>query len=998
MNRGMDWDGLDGCAVAWDTGPAPLAPALERMAAAPAPQVSTEAPVGLPKALDVDALDGILALWPVPAVAEAAVAVREAPEVLVPIPVAASEQAVAVREAPEVLVPIPVAASEQAVAVPHELSAPAPVREVQGEDPLPPQVVTEALSGPPVASGAVGRVWEAGPVDWDGLDGALTAAPTGTLVGGDAPRPLAAAPGEVARTAPQAPWAAGPVDWDGLDGALSSPQPPVLVAEGVSPPVEAQAALTPAVAAEPLVVLEPVVSTAPVLMDLDPGTLSAQLAAAPLVAPAPAPQPLWEAGPVDWDGLDGVGVVALSPPVSVLSTRPEVDVAEPGSRVWETGPIDWDGLDGVVVAPVVRSHAASPPAEVPRATGEVDLAGLSAAAAPPEAVAVGTGALSGQVSREAAQAEAVVAGPADASALSEAIADEPAGGLSEPLDGLPAGGSAPAVDEVAVSAVALDEVAVSGGRAPRRPEAAALVEVSVEVIPVAALTPAAAAVAPDAPPIAEPGAPQPQVRAPVGKDPSTAGGTPARRPYGAPARQKRRGEADIRRDLSKTMLQLGANESAAPGTGVQGRLGALVEASESVLGEHVTQSGDTGVRLFLDEDTSPSVHSTSSFATDARLRGLIPSDEHTGEISSVTLTTGGIAIDSGLSDQDTGAIPSTVVRNLAALAEKADRGGDALTKLADQLAPPEDEGEVTEYGGEAEVDRGDIAALAEVLGDPGERVDPDWADEDQEPVPPAGRGSWWVWGAIAVAALLTISVLTVGAGGAVAWRMSGADPERAPVEVAAASPEGEHAPLPVSTGPSGATASNPETPRAPGTVAASEPGAEPSAGAERDAGRRTELPEAPPSPVERPAAPPVEPQQAPQAAAVRGSAPNAVDPQRPEGTADAPPIPPRDDGSSWVLSFAFEGMRHPDSSVPSWVLGCDALEVTGHTCSLGDEQANYAVGLVRARLVRDMLIRAGVADGAVTVRSAGETAPVADNGTLAGRVRNRRVEVRCVPR
>ena len=70
------------------------------------------------------------------------------------------------------------------------------------------------------------------------------------------------------------------------------------------------------------------------------------------------------------------------------------------------------------------------------------------------------------------------------------------------------------------------------------------------------------------------------------------------------------------------------------------------------------------------------------------------------------------------------------------------------------------------------------------------------------------------------------------------------------------------------------------------------------------------------------------------------------------------------------------------------------VEVAGHTDSQGAADYNQNLSERRAIAVRDYLIRAG-ADGAnLSIRGYGESSPIADNGTAAGRAQNRRVVLR----
>lgn len=72
------------------------------------------------------------------------------------------------------------------------------------------------------------------------------------------------------------------------------------------------------------------------------------------------------------------------------------------------------------------------------------------------------------------------------------------------------------------------------------------------------------------------------------------------------------------------------------------------------------------------------------------------------------------------------------------------------------------------------------------------------------------------------------------------------------------------------------------------------------------------------------------------------------------------------------------------------------VEVIGHTDNLGLRQSNLALSLARAEAVRAWLAGRGVAAGRVLVSGQGPDRPLADNGSAAGRARNRRIEFRIV--
>ncbi len=69
------------------------------------------------------------------------------------------------------------------------------------------------------------------------------------------------------------------------------------------------------------------------------------------------------------------------------------------------------------------------------------------------------------------------------------------------------------------------------------------------------------------------------------------------------------------------------------------------------------------------------------------------------------------------------------------------------------------------------------------------------------------------------------------------------------------------------------------------------------------------------------------------------------------------------------------------------------LQVEGYTDNIGSDEFNQKLSEQRAEAVRDFLIQQGVAQQTITAKGFGETMPVADNSTAAGRQNNRRVEI-----
>lgn len=79
--------------------------------------------------------------------------------------------------------------------------------------------------------------------------------------------------------------------------------------------------------------------------------------------------------------------------------------------------------------------------------------------------------------------------------------------------------------------------------------------------------------------------------------------------------------------------------------------------------------------------------------------------------------------------------------------------------------------------------------------------------------------------------------------------------------------------------------------------------------------------------------------------------------------------------------------QYPDTSI----------QVTGHTDSTGSEQINQTLSDSRADNVKNALVGQGVNPNRITTVGFGESAPIADNSTDAGRQLNRRVIITIKP-
>ena len=70
------------------------------------------------------------------------------------------------------------------------------------------------------------------------------------------------------------------------------------------------------------------------------------------------------------------------------------------------------------------------------------------------------------------------------------------------------------------------------------------------------------------------------------------------------------------------------------------------------------------------------------------------------------------------------------------------------------------------------------------------------------------------------------------------------------------------------------------------------------------------------------------------------------------------------------------------------------ITVNGFCDDIGSEAMNKTLSLKRAKTVKDYLISKGIPSIRFNAVGFGETKPVADNKTSAGRAKNRRVELR----
>jgi outer membrane protein OmpA-like peptidoglycan-associated protein len=71
----------------------------------------------------------------------------------------------------------------------------------------------------------------------------------------------------------------------------------------------------------------------------------------------------------------------------------------------------------------------------------------------------------------------------------------------------------------------------------------------------------------------------------------------------------------------------------------------------------------------------------------------------------------------------------------------------------------------------------------------------------------------------------------------------------------------------------------------------------------------------------------------------------------------------------------------------------ESVQLTGHTDDIGTTENNQKLGTQRAQYIKSILIDKGVDANRIKTRSLGESKPIEDNATDAGRKKNRRTEL-----
>ena len=107
-----------------------------------------------------------------------------------------------------------------------------------------------------------------------------------------------------------------------------------------------------------------------------------------------------------------------------------------------------------------------------------------------------------------------------------------------------------------------------------------------------------------------------------------------------------------------------------------------------------------------------------------------------------------------------------------------------------------------------------------------------------------------------------------------------------------------------------------------------------------------------------------------------------------------------------IIYFAFDKSEfNPDSQLENYILESKAfldqnlqarLSFTGHTCAIGTDEYNQALGLRRAQSVKQYFENKGMPLKNSIIESKGEKEPADDNQTNSGRAKNRRIVIKII--
>ena len=101
-------------------------------------------------------------------------------------------------------------------------------------------------------------------------------------------------------------------------------------------------------------------------------------------------------------------------------------------------------------------------------------------------------------------------------------------------------------------------------------------------------------------------------------------------------------------------------------------------------------------------------------------------------------------------------------------------------------------------------------------------------------------------------------------------------------------------------------------------------------------------------------------------------------------------------GSARLKKSAWRQIEEIARALKSKELAGRKILITGHTDAVGSAASNLKLSRWRAEAVKQALVKLGIAPARLSTRGLGESQPIADNRTAAGRARNRRVTLSLV--
>ena len=96
-----------------------------------------------------------------------------------------------------------------------------------------------------------------------------------------------------------------------------------------------------------------------------------------------------------------------------------------------------------------------------------------------------------------------------------------------------------------------------------------------------------------------------------------------------------------------------------------------------------------------------------------------------------------------------------------------------------------------------------------------------------------------------------------------------------------------------------------------------------------------------------------------------------------------------DTGSARIKPASYEILERNMEALQK----AEHITIVGHTDDRGNDASNMKLSEARAASVKNYYVEKGISDSKMTTEGRGETQPIADNSTEAGRAENRRIEI-----